>query len=104
MICNLMKCLVEAGLGCYHKNSRRMHFGILAWKGVLGPGTDAGSGKVWCGYYDGNIKSKRVQENVGFQYQWTTEGVDVPLMHEKRTMHVNCLAKEAWREKDQRIG
>lgn len=52
--------------------------------------------KVWCGYYDGNVKSKRVQAKVGFHYQWTTEGVDVPLMHEKRTEHVNCLTKKEW--------
>ena len=24
---------------------------------------DIGMNKVWCGYYDGNVKSKRVQEN-----------------------------------------
>ena len=52
--------------------------------------------KVWCGYYDGNVKSKRVQEKCGFRYQWTTEGVDVPLMKEKRTGHVNLLTKEDW--------
>lgn len=48
---------------------------------------------------DGDAKSKRVQEKCGFRYQWTTENVDVPLMHEKRTEHVNCLTKEEW-EKD----
>lgn len=52
---------------------------------------DIGMSKVWCGYYEGNTKSKRVQEKVGFKYQWTTEGVDVPLMHEKRTGHVNSI-------------
>ena len=52
--------------------------------------------KVWCGYYEGNAKSKHVQEKVGFKYQWTTEGVDVPLMHEKRTGHVNAMTKEEW--------
>ena len=55
--------------------------------------------KVWCGYYEGNIKSKRVQEKVGFKYQWTSEDIDVPLMHEKRTGHVNALTKEEWLKK-----
>ena len=55
-----------------------------------------GMSKVWCGYYDGNNKSKRVQEKLGFQYQWTTEDVDVPLMHENRTGHVNCMNKSDW--------
>ena len=57
---------------------------------------DIGMSKVWCGYYEGNAKSKRVQEKVGFKYQWTTEGVDVPLMHEQRTGHVNAMTKEEW--------
>ena len=57
---------------------------------------DLGMAKVWCGYYDGNLKSKRVQEKCGFRYQKTTENVDVPLMHEKRTGHVNCLTRDQW--------
>ncbi|MBQ3404965.1 MAG: GNAT family N-acetyltransferase [Oscillospiraceae bacterium] len=57
---------------------------------------ELGMERVWCAYYDGNTKSKRVQEKCGFKYQWTSEGVDVPLMHEKRTGHVNCLTKEEW--------
>ena len=57
---------------------------------------DLGMQKVWCGYYDGNSKSKRVQEKCGFRYQWTTQDVDVPLMHEKRVGHVNLLTKTDW--------
>ncbi|MCR5322254.1 MAG: GNAT family N-acetyltransferase [Lachnospiraceae bacterium] len=57
---------------------------------------DCGMQKVWCGYYDGNTKSKRVQEKCGFKYQWTTEGLDVPLMHEKRTGHVTMITREEW--------
>lgn len=60
---------------------------------------DIGMSKVWCGYYECNIKSKRVQEKVGFKYQWTSEDIDVPLMHEKRTCHVNALTKEEWLKK-----
>ncbi len=56
--------------------------------------------KVWAGYYDGNVKSKRVQEKCGFRYRWTTEDVDVPLMHEKRRGHVNCLTREEWLSAD----
>ena len=57
---------------------------------------DLDMAKVWCGYYDGNSKSKRVQEKCRFRYQWTTKGVDVPLMHEKRTGHVNCMTRDQW--------
>lgn len=57
---------------------------------------DLGMRAIWCGYYDGNDKSKRVQEKCGFRYQWTTKDVDVPLMHEKRAGHVSRLTKEEW--------
>ena len=57
---------------------------------------DIGMRCVWCGYYGGNTKSKRVQEKCGFRYQWTAHNVDVPLLHEKRTEHVNRITKEEW--------
>ncbi len=57
---------------------------------------DCGMQKVWAGYYEGNDKSKRVQEKCGFRYQWKSENVDVPLMHEKRTGHVSVMTREDW--------
>lgn len=57
---------------------------------------DLGMRKVWCCYYDGNEKSKRVQEKCGFRYQWTNTAVEVPLLHEVRTDHVNALTREDW--------
>lgn len=57
---------------------------------------DIGMTKVWVGYYEGNNKSKRVQEKCGFRYQWKSEGVDVPLMHEKRTGYVSSITKDQW--------
>ncbi len=60
---------------------------------------DLGMTKVWCGYYDGNNKSKRVQEKCGFTHQWTTEGLEVKQMNEIRTGHVNMLTKEEWEAK-----
>ena len=54
--------------------------------------------RVWCGYYDGNDKSKRVQEKLGFRYQWTTEDAPVPQMGETRKGHVNLLTREDWSE------
>ena len=59
---------------------------------------DLGMNKVWCGYYDGNEKSKRVQEKLGFKYSFTVENADVPLLNEKRTEHINCLTKEDYYE------
>lgn len=57
---------------------------------------DLGLARVWCGYYDGNEKSKRVQEKLGFKYQWTTEGAPVTRMGEMRRGHVNRITKEEW--------
>ena len=57
---------------------------------------DLSLARVWCGYYDGNTKSKRVQEKLGFRYQWTTENAPVPQMGETRKGHVSCLSKEEW--------
>ena len=57
---------------------------------------DLGLNRVWCGYYDGNIRSKRVQEKLGFVHQWTKENVPVPQMGENRKGDVNLLTKERW--------
>ena len=54
--------------------------------------------RVWCGYYEGNEKSKRVQEKLGFKYQRTTENVPVPMMGETRTGISNLMTKEEWME------
>ena len=53
---------------------------------------------VWCGYYEGNVKSKRVQEKLGFVYQYTSDGLEVPLVNEIRTGHTNLMTKEHWQE------
>ena len=57
---------------------------------------DLGLARVWCAYYDGNDKSKRVQEKLGFRYQWTTESVPVPQLGETRKGHVNLMTREEW--------
>lgn len=51
---------------------------------------------VWCGYYDGNTKSRRVQDKLGFVYHHTTEGLEVRLMKEIRTGHVMLMTRETW--------
>ncbi len=57
---------------------------------------DLGLARVWCGYYDGNEKSRRVQEKLGFRRQWTTEEVPVPQLGETRRGHVNLMTREDW--------
>lgn len=52
--------------------------------------------KVWCGYFDGNIKSKRVQEKCGFQYQYTKQNVPCSMLREVKTEHITCIKKGDW--------
>lgn len=60
---------------------------------------ELGMTAIWCGYYDGNHKSKRVQEKVGFVYHHTCKEVPVPLMNEIRIGHTNYMTKEQWESK-----
>ena len=48
---------------------------------------------VWCGYYDGNIKSKRVCEKCGFKYHHTNRDILSPL-GDRRTEHFYIMTKE----------
>ena len=52
---------------------------------------------VWCGYYDGNLKSRRVQEKLGFVYHHTTPNIKVTLVNEIRTGHVMLMTKQRWK-------
>lgn len=54
--------------------------------------------RIWCGYYDGNEKSRRVQEKLGFVYQRLTEGIEVKQLNEIRTGHSNLMTKERWQK------
>ena len=56
---------------------------------------ELGMTTIWCGYYDGNRKSARVQEKLGFVHHHSGV-VDVPLMGEKRTEHINIMTKDMW--------
>ena len=53
---------------------------------------------VWCGYYDGNKKSKRAQEKCGFVYSHTEDNKPVPLMNEFRTEHFTKITLEDWKK------
>jgi len=55
--------------------------------------------KVWCAYYDGNEKSKRVQEKCGFIYQYTKQNVFISLLNEYRTEHVSCITRQQWQKR-----
>lgn len=49
--------------------------------------------RLWCGYFDGNEKSKRAQEKCGFVYHHTDKDIYWALMDDIRTEHITCLEK-----------
>lgn len=61
---------------------------------------DLGMKRIWCGYYDGNVKSRRVQDKLGFIYHHTTEGLEVSLLGEIRTGHVMLMTREEWKKQN----
>ena len=50
---------------------------------------------VWCGYYDGNAKSKRVCEKCGFRYHHTNRDIISPL-GDRRTEHFYIMTKDEY--------
>lgn len=59
---------------------------------------DLGMNRIWCGYYDGNEKSRKVQVKLGFEYQRMTEEIEIKLLNEIRTGHSNLMTKERWQK------
>lgn len=60
--------------------------------------------KLWCGYFDGNEQSRRVQEKCGFVYHHTNEKISWVLMNDIRTEHVTCLTREQWEKAKTQAG
>ena len=50
--------------------------------------------RLWCGYFDGNEKSKRAQEKCGFVYHHTNKDIYWALMDDIRTEHITCLERQ----------
>lgn len=58
---------------------------------------DLGCNAVWCGYFEGNEKSKRVQEKCGFKYHHREEKV-CELFEEIRMEYFGRITKSEWVE------
>jgi RimJ/RimL family protein N-acetyltransferase len=54
---------------------------------------------LWCGYFEGNEKSKRVQEKCGFIYHHTEEEKYWPAINDYRTEHISKITREQWEGK-----
>ncbi|MGQ7355216.1 GNAT family N-acetyltransferase [Streptococcus suis] len=55
--------------------------------------------KIWCRASVENTKSLRVQEKLGFVYQYLMEDVHFPLIDEVRSERVNLLTREEWQSR-----
>lgn len=55
-----------------------------------------GINTMWCGYFDGNEKSKRCQEKCGFLYHHTERDKLWEVTGEIKTEHFMYITKERW--------
>lgn len=55
--------------------------------------------RIWCAYFEGNEKSKRVQEKCGFVYHHTNRDVFWERIGKTVTEHVNCIEREDWEKR-----
>lgn len=51
---------------------------------------------IWCGYFEGNEKSRRVQEKCGFRFHHTNENLLWERTGERKTEHVSRITKEEY--------
>lgn len=58
--------------------------------------TELGKTGVWCCYYDGNHKSRRVQEKCGFTYHHTERDKLCELTGDIHDEHYTYLSREDW--------
>ena len=59
---------------------------------------DLGLKTLWCGHFDGNHKSQRVQEKCGFVHHHTNRDILWELTQEIRTEHISYLPRESWKK------
>lgn len=57
---------------------------------------ELGMATLWCGYFDGNEKSKRAQEKCGFTFHHTETEKVWPLINAVKTQHITRITKEEW--------
>ena len=64
---------------------------------------ELGMNRIWCGHYDGNTKSRRVMEKLGFVYHHTTEGLELEQLGEIRVGHVLLMTRQMWENTESNV-
>jgi RimJ/RimL family protein N-acetyltransferase len=55
---------------------------------------------IWAGHYNGNLRSKRVADKLGFIYQYTeAENEEDNPLHLTQDIHFYRITKQEWAEK-----
>lgn len=60
--------------------------------------TKLGCSRVWCGYFEGNEKSKRCMEKCGFRYHHTNPHSHFPAREDVEE-HFTIITREQWLER-----
>lgn len=97
--------LLSAGGTCLATTEAERRQGLIpeAVRELLRHGfEDLKLNKIWCGYFEGNIKSKRVQEKCGFTYHHTNKDIEWKLMGDIRTEHVTCIDRGDYYSKNKK--
>ena len=91
-------------IGYGHKMRKINHPALRQYNGTIhyNAFADLNLKTLWCGYFDGNEKSKRAQEKCGFTYHHTNKDIYWKLMDDIRTEHITMISKEEWRKKNER--
>lgn len=63
---------------------------------------DLGLKTIWCGFFEENTKSKRVQEKCGFQYHHTEKDKKIELIDAIKTEQVTCMTEEQWLQREKK--
>lgn len=63
---------------------------------VLRRAFDEGNGRIWCGHYEGNDRSRRVIVKCGFRF-FIKQETDVPLMGERRMTYFYYITRDRFR-------
>ena len=61
---------------------------------------ELGCAGIWCGYYEGNEKSRRVQEKCGFTYRYTQKDHVCSLIDRVCDEHFTYITREEWERAD----
>ncbi len=60
---------------------------------------ELGLKRIWCMYFEGNEKSRRVQEKCGFHFQYCLENVEIHALGITVREFVNLLTREEWEQR-----